>query len=284
MSIYNKCARFDQSHALTEAEMQAQAPSIFAVTAHASRSQQFRPIPTIEILRCLKKEGFVPVGVRQSASRSLDKAHFTKHLIRLRHVDDGKTYHVGDNLCEILLKNANDGTSPYELMAGLYRIRCMNSLVTQTGNIDAIRVRHSGDAAQKVIEGTYRVLEEAETTLLAPQQWSQILLNQDEKDVLAHGAHALRFADNAGETQTPIKPQQLLQPRRSSDQADDLWTVWNIVQENSLKGGLRGLTLDKSGCQRRMKSRAIHNIDQDIRLNKALWLLGEKMAELKVHA
>lgn len=284
MSIYSKSARFDQSHALTEAEMQARAPSIFAVTAHASRSPQFRTIPTIEILRGLKKEGFVPVGVRQSASRSTDKSFFTKHLIRLRHVDDAHLYHVGDNLCEILLKNANDGTSPYELMAGLFRIRCMNSLVTQTGTIDAIRVRHSGDAAQKVIEGTYRVLEEAERTLLAPRQWSQILLNRDEKHALAQAAHSLRFAHNTSETETPIKPHQLLQPRRSSDQADDLWTVWNIIQENALKGGLRGLMLDKSGGQRRVKSRAIHNIDQDIRLNKALWLLGEEIAALKTAA
>jgi hypothetical protein len=30
-----------------------------------------------------------------------------------------------------------------------------------------------------------------------------------------------------------------------------------------------------------MKSRAVNGIDQDIKLNKALWLLGERMAALK---
>jgi hypothetical protein len=30
-----------------------------------------------------------------------------------------------------------------------------------------------------------------------------------------------------------------------------------------------------------VKSRAVNGIDQDIKLNKALWLLGEKMAALK---
>ncbi|WP_312471125.1 DUF932 domain-containing protein [Brucella sp.] len=126
---------------------------MFAVTAQASRSQQFRPIPTLEIIRGLKKEGFVPEGARQSASRSLDKAHSTRHLIRLRDVDDGNIYNVVDNLCEILLKNAHDCTSPCELMAGLYDIFCMNSFVTQTGTIDAIRVRHSRDATQKSHRG-----------------------------------------------------------------------------------------------------------------------------------
>lgn len=30
-----------------------------------------------------------------------------------------------------------------------------------------------------------------------------------------------------------------------------------------------------------MQSRAVNGIDQDIKLNKALWLIGEKMAALK---
>ena len=67
-------------------------------------------------------------------------------------VNDGKVYNVGDTVCEILLKNANDGTSAHELMAGLFRVSCLNSLVTQTGAIDAIEVRHSGDVQHKCIE------------------------------------------------------------------------------------------------------------------------------------
>jgi hypothetical protein len=70
--------------ALTETEMRRIAPSIFAVTAHESRSERFQPIPTIDVLRGLIWEGFMPVGAKQSCSRSEGKADFTKHLIRLR--------------------------------------------------------------------------------------------------------------------------------------------------------------------------------------------------------
>lgn len=118
MSIYAKTARFDTGRALSEDEMRTIAPSIFATSAHESRSERFMPIPTIEILRGLMKEGFAPVGARQSVSRTEGKANFTKHLIRLRRLDDGNVYKVGDTVCEILLKNANDGTSAYELLAG----------------------------------------------------------------------------------------------------------------------------------------------------------------------
>ncbi|NTG38791.1 DUF945 domain-containing protein [Agrobacterium rhizogenes] len=281
MTVYTETARFDTARAMTETEMRKAAPSIFATTAHESRSDRFKPIPTIEVLRGLMAEGFVPVGAKQSASRTEGKADFTKHLIRLRRIDDGKSYRVGDTVCEILLKNANDGTSAYELLAGLFRIRCMNSLVTQTGTIDAIKVRHSGDVGAKVIEGTYRVLNEAERTLVAPQDWAAHKLNRDEKQILAEAAHVLRFGDSDGETKTPIKPEQFLIPRRHDDRADDLWTVWNVTQENVIRGGLRGVGRDDLGRPRRMRSRAVNGIDQDIKLNKALWLIGEKMAELK---
>lgn len=106
-------------------------------------------------------------------------------------------------------------------------------------------------------------------------------MNHEEAGILADAAHVLRFGDNEGETTTPIRAEQLLVPRRHDDRANDLWTVWNVVQENAIKGGLRGVGRDDLGRPRRVKSRAVNGIDQDIKLNKALWLLGETMAALK---
>ena len=66
MTICTDTARFDNARAMREDEMFKTAPSVFALTAHESRSHRFQPIPTIEILRALTKEGFVPVGAKQS--------------------------------------------------------------------------------------------------------------------------------------------------------------------------------------------------------------------------
>lgn len=60
--------------------MRCIAPSIFPTVAHESRSKRFQPIPTIEILRGLTREGFVPVGTKQSSSRIEGKGAFTKRL------------------------------------------------------------------------------------------------------------------------------------------------------------------------------------------------------------
>jgi Domain of unknown function (DUF932) len=144
-NVYAQSARFDTARALTEDELRRLAPSVFATEAHSSRSDQFSPIPTIEVVRGLAKEGFHVVGAKQAVARMDDRREFTKHLLRLRRLDDDAKFSVGDTVCEMLLKNANDGTSAYDLLAGLFRIRCLNSLVTQTGTIDSIKVRHSGD-------------------------------------------------------------------------------------------------------------------------------------------
>ena len=69
-----RAARFDDgARALMEDEMRRAAPSIFAARPHISRSERFRAIPTIEVLRGLEKEGFFAVGARQSASRDASK-------------------------------------------------------------------------------------------------------------------------------------------------------------------------------------------------------------------
>lgn len=282
--IYTKTARFDGARALTEDEMRKLAPSIFAVEPHASRSERFAPIPTIAVLRGLMNEGFMPVGVKQSGARDHSRLDFTKHLIRLRRIDQDQNYSVGDTVCEILLKNANDGTSAYELMAGLFRIRCLNSLVAQTGTIDTIKVRHSGDVQAKVIEGTYSVLNEAQKALAAPQDWSQMRLDSAERTAFAEAAHVLRFAASEGEAKTPVKPEQLLVPRRHEDAHADLWTTFNVVQENTIRGGLTAFGRDRNMRRRRVTTRAVNGIDQDVKLNKALWTLASRLAELKAAA
>jgi len=287
-SVYASTAKFDGSaRALTEDEMRKIAPSIFAVTAHESRSARFMPIPTIEVLRGLMQEGFMPVGVKQGNTRDPGKADFTKHLIRLRRLDDDVKHKVGDTVCEVLLKNANDGTAAYDIMAGMFRIRCSNSLVAHTSTLESARVRHSGDVQTKVIDATYKVLNEAHNLLAAPQDWSQLAMSRDESLVLAEAAHVLRFADSDGEVHTPFQPQQLLTPRRHGDQNADLWTTFNVVQENVIRGvpqSEQRRTWHRSEDGRRMRRasmREIGNIDGSVKLNKALFVLTARMAELK---
>jgi hypothetical protein len=105
-----------------------------------------------------------------------------------------------------------------------------------------------------------------------------------ERAAFAEAAHTLRFADAEGVVDTPIQPAQLLVPRRHDDTGQDLWRTFNVVQENVMRGGLTAMRRDHHSRPRRVTTRAVNGIDQDVRLNKALWTLAERMAELKAAA
>jgi hypothetical protein len=68
----------------------------------------------------------------------------------------------------------------------------------------------------------------------------------------------------------------LLTTRRREDYNVDLWTTFNKVQENFIRGGMRGIT--KTG--KNMSTRAISSVSENVTLNKALWVLTEEMAKL----
>lgn len=281
-TFYGTHARFDTGRAMTEDELRHAAPSVFALAPHESRSERFKAIPTIEIVRGLAQEGFGVVGARQSNARSEDRRDFTKHMLRIRKMDD-TVHRVGDTVFEILLKNANDGTSVYDLMAGLFRSTCLNSMVVQTDTIGELKVRHSGDAVNKVIEGTYKVLDDGELALRAPADWSQLQLDRDEMRALALAARAVRFDDEDGHADH-ITPEALLLPKRAADRGDNLWMTFNRLQSNCIQGGITGTRRTAEGRQRQFTTRTINGIDQDVKVNKALWILGEEMTRLKAAA
>jgi len=265
--------------ALTDGELKRAVPSIFATEAHESRSARFVPVPTIEVLDGLRKEGFDPFFAQQARTRIAGKAEFTKHMMRLRHrsITNGE-----GEAFEVILVNANDGTSSYQMIPGYFRFVCANGLMVGD-TFNEVKVRHSGNAISEVIEGAYTVLEDAEEITEQVQSFKAITVSDAERVILAEAAHALRFPDAHKEDgkPAPVTVDQMLRARRRDDRAGDLWTAFNVVQENTIKGGLYGQTRTAEGRIRRQRTRAVGGIDQNKALNRALWTLTERMAELK---
>lgn len=276
--------RAARNETLTEDQLRRFVPSVFADAPHDSRSDRYAYIPSVAVMRGLAGEGFLPVAAAQSRTKDDTRRDFTKHMVRFRH-QNATMKAVGDTVPEIVLVNSHDGTSSYNLMAGLFRLACLNGMVVSAGEIATIRVQHTGTSdkiVREVIDGAHAVLEASVTALEAPRAWSQLQLSSPERVALAEAAHTLRFADAEGHVETPITPTQLLHPRRSNDQSNDLWSTFNVVQENVIRGGLSAWDRrDPARRPRRVTTRQINGIDQDVRLNKALWALGARMAELK---
>ena len=280
---YDQTLRAQGTDSLSLDEMRRRLPAIFAADKHFSRSERYVYIPTHDIIDVLTKEGFVPVEARVSRSRDIVRQTHAKHMIRFRRYDD--SLKVGDTVFEVLLKNAHDGSGAYTFMAGLLKILCLNGMVAELGDAGRVHVRHSGNREKQlanVVQGAYDVLKVAPLALEAPGKWGGIELNRDEKLAFAEAARVVRFADSNGKVTTPIQADQLLIPRRYEDKGNDLWRVFNVVQENSVRGGLSAIGQTKTGQARKSTTRSVNGIDNDIKLNQALWVLADRLAKAKL--
>jgi len=259
---------------LAEEQMRTAAPSIFAEGKHASRSDRYTYIPTIEVLRGLRKEGFEPFMVAQSKSRIEGKTDFTKHMIRMRHAAQVDARPEAN---EIILINSHDGASSYQMLAGVFRFVCCNGLVVGTVAND-IRIPHKGNIQDDVIEGAFRVLEDFEAVDASAEGMKALTLKVDEQRAFATAALALRYGERSeGEPPAPITADQLIEARRPEDLGHSLWTTFQRVQENALRGGQRG----RSVQGRRMQTRSVGSIDRSVSLNRALWVLAEEMRKIR---
>ncbi len=256
---------------LSDGQIRRVAPSIFADAAHESRSERYTYIPTAAVLTELRKEGFQPFMVTQTRVRDEGKREHTKHKIRLRHASQIN----GAEANEIVLLNSHDGTSSYQMLAGMFRFVCSNGLVCGDTVAD-VRVPHKGDVASSVIEGAFEVLSGFERVKESRDAMRTITLDEGEAEVFARSALALKY-DPTDNKPAPITESQILMPRRFDDRRPDLWSVFNRTQENLTKGGLHG----RSANGRRQQTRPVQGIDSDIRLNRALWLLADGLRQLK---
>ena len=257
-----------QNRPLTNDELMRVVPSAFSVEKHESRSDRYTYIPTIALLDRLREEGFQPYYASQSRVRNPDRREFTKHMLRLRRGDNFS----GKEVPEILLLNSHDGSSSYKMIPGMFRQVCSNGLVAWK-DFGEIRVPHKGDIVGQVIEGAYTVLKTFDAVDENIDLMKSIQLTLPEQRLFGATALELKYDGKPA----PITPEQIINPRRVLDRGQDLWTTFNVVQENVIRGGIRGRT-EKGKMTR---TREVTGIDGDIKLNQVLWKMAEEFAKLK---
>ena len=257
---------------LDDDQLRRLAPSIFAAAPWGRMSGRYRMVPTIEVVGMLRDRDFLPVRAEQGRTRIEGKGDFTRHMIRFRHADDLSPLVVGAEVPEVILVNSHDGTSAYRFMAGIFRLVCSNGMVVQSSDHGSISVRHSGgsDFQDRVIDATFRIMDEAPRTLANIETWKGIELSPPQREAFAAAALELKGPEQ------PITPARLLAPRRAEDRSLDLWTTASVVQEHLLRGGDRG----RASTGRRTTTRPVKSVGEDLRLNRALWTLTEKLAAL----
>lgn len=260
---------------MSDAEIMQAAPSVFATRPWGAMSDKYQFIPTSDVLSKMRAEGFEPVRAQQSRCRIEGKGEFTKHLIRFRR--SAAPMVLGEVFPEVVLVNSHDGASSFQCYSGLFRLVCLNGMVTGVGNLSNYKTRHSGNVGD-VIEAAYRVVEDFPQLTERVQAWQGITLTPPQQIAYAEAALGLRW--DIG--QAPIAADRLLYVRRNADASTSLWHTYQRTQENLVKGGLgyRQQTPAPGTAPKWMHTRSVNSVSEDVKLNRALWTLTEKMGEL----
>ena len=202
-------------------------------------------------------------------------------MIRFRHANSLPSVAVGDSLVEVVLVNSHDGTSSYKLMAGIFRLVCWNGMVVSESMQDSITVRHSGDVITEVVNGSLRIAQNAPKILDTVQSWKTLALTSGEQNVLAESATWFASETPKAKSIRPSPRLNYCNPAAATITALIFGGPSTAFRKMPSGAGLSAWGHDANGHRRRTTTREVKAIDQDVKLNRALWRLAERMAELK---
>ena len=261
---------------LDDAALLRRAPSIFAGEAHEETSAQYRFFPTIRIVEGMRKAGWMPVAAEEARVRVEGRRGFQKHVIRFQQdfSEGGVTMEVGKLYSQVVISNSHDGKSAYHLDLGLFRLVCMNGLMIADSIAPRLAVPHRGATANDVVEASFEVVGHAPLAIEKAREYSRITVEQPVREAFAGAALLLKY-DSLDEA--PVRPDVMLRANRYQDEGNDLWKTFNTVQENLIRGGRKDHRKAASEGKTARRMKAVTSLDENARLNKALWHLTEKL-------
>lgn len=206
-------------------------------------------IDSREIVNSLQKEGWFLKGVCEQRTRSTRKVN--SHFLQLHHPDFSMKDNRGktDSLCSVTIKNSCNGKSPLEMHLGMFRLVCSNGLIRKETMFEQ-KIKHIEANKQNLNHLIYNFTQKQDLILNSFQKLKTKNLSPDKIREFAYRAAKLRFTDLEN-----VNIDSLYSVNRPEDNANDIYTVFNRIQEN--------LTSD------------VHDMEKDIVLNKNLLELAE---------
>lgn len=249
-------------------ELNALPNSVLAVHPWERVSKDYAFLSSLEVTKALGEVGLYPYLVQQAGTRIESKDGYTKHLMRFRSSTIKPL--TGNVYPEVVLINAHDRASSFMVELGLFRCACLNGLMVSLGNWGKYRIRHVASSISDVLVAAEAVVDMFPMIEERVSRMQQTMLTWAQYSAFAEQAMSLRW--EAGKM--PFEAHNVLRVRRTEDNATDLWTVFNVIQENLLKGQRNIMRQSRYGAPQRA-SREVKSLDMQMSLNHGLWELAE---------
>jgi hypothetical protein len=210
-------------------------------------------IPTLDVVTKLQDEGWLLSGVAEQRNKKNRK--ITNNYIQMQHPDFAVQNKQGKNeaFTSITLSNSSNGAQPLQMSLGMFRQVCSNGMVTFDQHAESQNIKHTEINYRDLDRFVNTMNSKANKLITEINEMKHRGLSIEDMRKLAGEAASLRY-NNLEE----INIDDLFAANRVEDESDDLWTVFNRIQEN--------LTHD------------ITNMKEDIKLNQQLFKLVETFA------
>jgi hypothetical protein len=213
-------------------------------------------------------ENFEREGWELASAKQVGRGIHSVHELRLR---NGELPKVGDTLFEAVVRNSHNGMTTLGVSAGLHRLVCSNGLTVSTALAESFNVRHQRfdlDDVKRLTESFAGELPKIERSV---NRMMEREMTTDEKIDFVRKSAEIRFSKE--KILSDMEIVGLLTPNRMEDEGNDLWKIFNVVQEKFVRGGMEY----SSPKGRRTKLRSLQNIMAVNQVNTKLWELAEEM-------
>lgn len=231
-------------------------------------TEKYTFLDTRKVVQDMADLGYAVTGVRRPAHRTPSGAY------GLHEVEFREPKYIGksiDQAPRVLFINSYDGSRKAQLVGGIIRFACLNGLIL--GDLDGNeKFLHVGDFEQDLLDHMAKIAKSQEEAFTKIEHYRSTPIDDQLAIEMAREMAELRF----GEDLPTLDFRNLLQPRRAEDLGTDLYTRWNVAQENLAKGGVP--VIGKDGQPR--LTAPVNSIIRSNDLNREWWNILEAEAEL----
>ena len=164
----------------------------------------------------------------------------------------------------------------FKFSVGIFRLVCSNGLVVADEQFSDFKIKHKGYTFGELRNVVKQAVADLPNKVQVMNDMKNRTLTQEEKNKLALDAMLIRAgikpnSDKAKEFDYDAETiEDILEPKREADKGNDLWRVFNVVQEKITQGefhaALRGAKV--------RKVRKIKSFEKDLKVNKELFKLA----------
>jgi len=251
--------------------------SFFQDSKHETKSSSFRAIKPESIQTVLRDHGFSLVHLKSGNAKHADKAAFQTTVARYR----SETPFEVNGLSLDLIFKVPHLYGALQGVLGLFRGACANQLNVGT-HFKNVKIKHIGDPLNELNNLIPMLVSQQNKLVQDVQNMRAINLGQDSIRELTYNLAKARLGDIENVQYIDLRP--LTQTRRFEDVNTDLFTVFNIVQENIMRHGVKYTTSKIENDVRLVQNFTTRRVNESgasaIELNSKLWDIAASFSSI----